>query len=135
MPPLPKYILMQVPGAILLGVILLMLRAEGWLAANTALVILALWLLRDAILYPWFRPALKDSAPEGVEALIGEPGTCLTRINGSGLVQVRGEHWQARTHADRPIEAGDAIKVVDHKGHVLWVEPARRAGARTGEPG
>ncbi|MBS3803607.1 MAG: NfeD family protein [Oleiphilaceae bacterium] len=123
MSPLPKYILMQVPGALFLGVILLMLRAEGWVETGTALIIMGLWVLKDALLYPFSRPALEDAGPEGVEPLVGERGTCLTAINGLGLIQVRGEHWQARSATDIAIAPGNAVRVVGFEGRVLIVAP------------
>lgn len=124
MAPLPKYMLMQVPGALLLGLVLLILRAEGWLETGTALIIIVVWVLKDALLYPFYRHALRDARPQGVDALIGERGTCLTEINGAGLVQVRGEHWQARSATDARLSTGNAVRIVDYEGRVLLVVPA-----------
>jgi membrane-bound serine protease (ClpP class) len=57
----------------------------------------------------------------GAEALVGERGVVRRRVDGEGLVFVRGEYWTAVS--DEPLEAGAPIEIVQ-------VEPRMRLRVR-----
>ena len=56
----------------------------------------------------------------GREGMIGEKGTAVTDIAGSGRVYAHSEYWFAVS--ETPIPAGAAIRVVSVEGMVLKVE-------------
>jgi membrane-bound serine protease (ClpP class) len=58
----------------------------------------------------------------GKEGLLGAEGETVAWDGDEGRVRVNGEIWRAR--AQRPLEAGARIKVIDREGLVLVVEPA-----------
>jgi membrane-bound serine protease (ClpP class) len=58
----------------------------------------------------------------GKEGLLGAEGETVAWNGDEGRVRVNGEIWRAR--AQRPLEAGARIKVIDREGLVLVVEPA-----------
>jgi membrane-bound serine protease (ClpP class) len=58
----------------------------------------------------------------GREGLLGAEGETVAWDGDEGRVRVNGEIWRAR--AQRPLEAGARIKVIDREGLVLVVEPA-----------
>ncbi len=58
----------------------------------------------------------------GKEGLLGAEGETVAWGGDEGRVRVNGEIWRAR--AQRPLEAGARIKVIDREGLVLVVEPA-----------
>jgi membrane-bound serine protease (ClpP class) len=58
----------------------------------------------------------------GKEGLLGTEGETVAWDGGEGRVLVNGEIWRAR--AQRPLEKGDRIRVIDREGLVLVVEPA-----------
>lgn len=118
-----KYVLLQVPAAVLVALLLFFLHREGWVDLTWSLIVMAGWLLKDALLYPFYRRALEGAPPEGVAALVGCCAICLTPVHERGLVRLRGEHWQARTASGEPIAAGQRVRVVSHQGRVLLVEP------------
>lgn len=118
-----KYILLQIPAAVLVALLLFFLYREGWVDLTWALIVMAGWLLKDALLYPFYRRALEGAPPQGVAALIGCSARCLTPVARRGLVQLRGEHWQARADGDETIAAGRRVRVVAHRGRVLVVTP------------
>lgn len=118
-----KYTLLQVPAAFLVGLLLFFLYREGWLGLGWCLAIMGGWLLKDALLYPFYRRALEGAAPEGVAALVGTTGTCLTPVGHSGLVLVRGEHWQACSATGDIIPQRRRVQVVGYRGRQLMVEP------------
>jgi membrane-bound serine protease (ClpP class) len=58
----------------------------------------------------------------GKEGLLGAEGETVAWDGDEGRVRVKGEIWRAR--AQRPLEAGARIRVIDREGLVLVVEPA-----------
>jgi membrane-bound serine protease (ClpP class) len=58
----------------------------------------------------------------GKEGLLGAEGETVAWDGDEGRVRVNGEIWRAR--AQRPLETGDRIRVIDREGLVLVVEPA-----------
>jgi membrane-bound serine protease (ClpP class) len=58
----------------------------------------------------------------GREGLLGAEGETVAWDGGEGRVLVNGEIWRAR--AQRPLEKGDRIRVIEREGLVLVVEPA-----------
>ena len=69
----------------------------------------------------WAIVRVHRSRPQtGAESLIGEEGEAATDINPKGQVFVHGEYWRARSK--QPIAKGEEIRVVGHRGLVLFVE-------------
>lgn len=58
----------------------------------------------------------------GKEGLLGAEGEAVAWDGDEGRVLVNGEIWRAR--AQRPLEKGNRIRVIDREGLVLVVEPA-----------
>lgn len=76
------------------------------------------FILEAAINTRDLKPAMLDDVP-----LIGEQGYVQSKIDPVGTVRVRGETWSARSAT--PIDAGQAIVVVEQNGLVLFVEPEK----------
>jgi len=55
-----------------------------------------------------------------LDGLVGQIGEARTKVNEEGSVQVAGELWSARS--EKPIAAGNSIRVVKREGFVLIVE-------------
>ena len=55
-----------------------------------------------------------------LEGLVGQIGEARTKVDAEGSVQVAGELWSARS--EKPIAAGNSIRVVKREGFVLIVE-------------
>ena len=117
--------MLQVPGWLLLALALVLLFQWDWITAQAAVWIIALWLLKDVLLYPVYRPALnaRDAAAPGAAGLKGRRGWSRTAINGRGLVEVAGERWLARSADGEPIDPGTQVEVVGHQDMVLHVRP------------
>ena len=58
----------------------------------------------------------------GKEGLLGAEGETVAWDGAEGRVRVHGEIWRAR--AQRPLQAGERIRVIKREGLVLVVEPA-----------
>ncbi len=57
----------------------------------------------------------------GMEQLIGSEARVLEDFEGNGRVRLHGEIWQA--HCPVPVHKGQTVRVTDHKGLTLEVEP------------
>ena len=121
-PPL-FYLLLQIPGALVAGVVLVMAVEARWLAPGTAVAAFVAWVAKDVALYPLYRPALTRVTPVGAaDALHGCRGRARTAVAERGLVVIQGEFWRACAQ-DAPIPAGAPVRVVASSGRLLTVIP------------
>ncbi|MCS6925457.1 MAG: NfeD family protein [Candidatus Binatia bacterium] len=130
-----RYTLLQVPSWLLLA--LLLIGLHHWIALSpwVAIGLLALWVVKDFLLYPFVRSAYEPSAQSASKQLIGTQGIARERLAPHGYVQVRGELWRAIAEPpDRPILPGTPIRVRDADGLTLIVSadspPAARSPAQ-----
>ena len=125
-----KYLLLQIPGWILVGG-LLVLGVRWWgLSVRLALALFAVWLLKDAVLFPFLRVAYEPGGGGGADALVGARGIASQSLEPRGYVRVGAELWRAEV-ADgaRSIPRGGGIRVRHVRGLTLVVEP--EAGEET----
>lgn len=121
MRPWLRYTLLQVPGLILLGALLYAGWNRGWLGGDLAVLVMLLWLLKDVLLYPLYRPALQAPGASGGAALIGCEGLARSDLAPEGFILIRGERWQARSHDGSVISQGTPVRVVAANGLRLQV--------------
>ena len=127
-PVLAKYLMFQVPGMALAGVVLVALVRIWSLSPRTALLLFALWVIKDIAMYPLLRNAYAGSVHDAGEALVGAIGTARERLDPEGYVRIGSELWRAevpREHA--PVESGAAVRVCAVRNLTLHVEPASDA--------
>jgi len=122
-----RYASLQLPGWILL--ILLLLLAERWfdLSAWTMLAIIVFWIGKDVVMFPFVWRAY-DQNPSRVAAyrMIGERAVAKERLCPSGYVQVHGELWQAELMSDAvTVEKGQSVRVQEVRGLTLLVQPEK----------
>ena len=119
---LTRYWLLQIPGWILLSLVLGV--AGKWfdLPVWMGLLILLLWVAKDAILYPFMKPGYESSSSTGVQRLVGEIGVAKQDLDPEGYVLVNSEWWQAvADQAGTPIRTGDDVRVTAAEGMRLTV--------------
>lgn len=90
----------------------------------------AAWIAKDAILYPFVWRAYDPSDPATLPYTIeGARGVAINRIDPSGLVRVWGEVWCAElSRGARRVEVGEAVQVKSRRGLTLVVEPEAKMG-------
>jgi len=123
-------VLLQIPGWILVGG-LLALGVRWWgLSLRLALALFGVWLLKDAVLFPFLRVAYEPGGGGGADALVGARGIASQSLDPRGYVRVGAELWRAEV-ADgaRPIPRGGGVRVRNVRGLTLEVEP--EAGEET----
>jgi membrane-bound serine protease (ClpP class) len=122
---LTRYWLLQIPSCLLLSLVLGVTYEWFDLPAWMALLIFALWVAKDAILYPFLKPGYESSSTFGAQRLVGMVGVAKQNLDPEGYVFVHGEWWKAIADpATEPIRAGEDIRVQSAAGMQLTVSRA-----------
>lgn len=127
-----RYTLLQLPALALL--VLILIFVQRWVDLPTWIVwgSIAIWVTKDAILYPFVWRAYDWDRPEGPNSMVGARGTAKDRLAPSGYVQVRGELWKAKLmEGSPPVERGEAVRVRQTRGLTLFVQPWDEEGENT----
>ncbi len=122
-----RYVLLQLPALILLILILILIRrwvnVPNWLFLG----LVALWMMKDLILFPLTWRAYDWDRSRNTNPLVGEKGVAKNRLAPSGYVQIKGELWKAEVMGNgSPIEKGKAVRVQGIRGLTLLVQPNSR---------
>lgn len=122
-----KYLALQVPGWVLLGLGLALLHDWGTVSTPVAIGAWVLWVAKDLALYPLVRHAYGNAPSRyvGADPLFGARGVAEDELAPEGFVRVRGERWRAEL-ADpsaAPVPSGAPVRVTDVRGLTLRVEP------------
>ncbi len=119
-----RYLLFQIPGWILGAIILFVFREWIGIPLWGSVLLYALYVGKDFVLYPLLRVAYQPGPKTGPEQLIGESGTVKTALDPEGYVRVRGELWKARLAKGwPPIPQGARVRVESARRMVLIVSP------------
>ena len=119
-----KYLILQIPGWLFLGALLLVFRSKlglpGWALGG----LVGAWVLKDVLLYPVLRRAYEGDVRTGAEHLVGSEGYVVTPLRAAVYIRVNGELWRAETQgSDRPLPEGSRVRVIGGRGLTLKVEP------------
>ncbi|MFN2267689.1 MAG: NfeD family protein [Desulfonatronovibrio sp.] len=116
------YTLLQIPGFLFIGIILVSAWERGWLSGRTAFLIIMIWVIKDVFLYGFYKNALKASPQDVISRLHGSVAVALERLDPTGQVKLRGEIWQAVNIGKKTIEPVQQVKVKGNRGLTLEVE-------------
>jgi membrane protein implicated in regulation of membrane protease activity len=118
-----KYLLLQLPGAALFIIVLILMRRWTDLPAWLFWGLIVLWVGLDIVLFPFVRKAYEPQ--EGGNPMIGAPGVVENRLSPSGFVRIKGELWKAHVpKGSMPIDRGETVRVRAVEGLTLIVERA-----------
>ena len=122
--PLAKYLLIQIPGWILVVVGLWLIRQWVDFPLWAAIGLFLLWVIKDLVMFPIVRPAFEPGGKSGVERLIGARGIAQERLAPSGYIRVGGELWRAEAlTTDESIPEGSRVRVQAVRGLTLLIQP------------
>lgn len=119
-----RYILLQLPGIIILLCILMIL--QQWLSLSTFLIVivLALWVVKDVLLFPFLWKAYDGDSTKHTPPMVGARGIAAQSLSPDGYIRVHGELWRARTQdTNQPVARGAPVKVCGIQGLTLLVIP------------
>lgn len=124
-----RYWLLQVPGWVVLGAALYL--AHRWLGLSSpaALLLLALWFVKDLLFYPLLARHYEPREPMPHVSLVGRKAISREVLgpsaSASGYIELNGELWRARPTEDGPpIEAGEIVEIRGLDGLTLLVRRA-----------
>ena len=126
-----KHALIQVPGTILLVLVLLLAKEPLGIPVWVLWSILGFWVTKDVLLFPFLWRSYDPDFPAEAHSLVGAIGVTTERLAPSGYVQVRGELWLAQAVGGR-ISKGQRVRVRQMRELTLIVEPVALAG--NGDP-
>ena len=117
-----RYMLLNLPGVVVVVGILFIIRSyiplPGWAIA----AVVAVWVLKDAALFPlvwrsydWDRPGIS-------RVMTGAVGVVKRPLTPKGFVQIDGELWKAKNMgSEKVIERGTAVRVIKRIGLTVQV--------------
>ena len=118
-----RYALFQIPALVLLILILILVRRwvdfPLWFFWGSVFI----WIVKDAVLFPFVWRAYDWSRSRDVHSLVGSEGIVEERLAPSGYIRVHGELWQAKMIREGPpIEKGEGVQIQGICGLVLLVQ-------------
>lgn len=127
MPTPLRYLLFQIPGWVVAAALLALLWEFDLLSGRVAAGCWGLWLVKDAVTYPFVRHAYRAREHHHAATdLVGERAVVVQPLTPRGWVRVRGELWRAE--GDREIAAGEDVVVVAADGMRLLVQAGGAEG-------
>lgn len=130
-----RYWLFQLPGYGAACVVLGALYYYDVLDAFTCMLLFALWVLKDALMYPFLRDSYRAQKEQGRGVLIGMRGKLESDLQPGGWVRLRGELWQARAASEpSTLKRGEMVQVVREEKLVLYVERVPEADEDADRP-
>ncbi len=119
-----RYTLLQLPALVLFAVILGFLYWVFDLPAVLLGTLLAVWIIKDALMFPFVRHAYETVDESPGSYMLGAQGVVVQDLDPRGYVRARGEMWQAEVAAeDAPLKIDSKVRVRAVKGMLLLVEP------------
>jgi membrane protein implicated in regulation of membrane protease activity len=119
-----RYTLLQLPGWVVAGLILLLLDRWFDLPAWFVWVAITLWIGKDIVMFSFVRTAYEQVPEESAYGLIGASAVARNRLDPSGHVQVHGELWKAElVQGVGAVEKGQKVVVRNVRGLTLLVQP------------
>jgi membrane protein implicated in regulation of membrane protease activity len=112
------------PAVTILVLILVLVRRWVDLPAWFFWGLVALWVAKDVILFPFTWHAYDREGPEDTNSMIGTRGVAENRLAPSGYVRVHGELWQGEVVGGGPsIDKGEGVRVQGVRQMTLLVQP------------
>jgi membrane protein implicated in regulation of membrane protease activity len=123
MRPFNRFLLLQVPGWLIVGLLLAALGFRHLVPAWGCGVLFMAWIVKDLVLYPFTSRAYGPPLGPGAR-LIGQRGVAREPLDPEGYVEVRGELWHAEARTRVP--PGALIRIEAVRGLTLIVVEDRR---------
>jgi membrane-bound serine protease (ClpP class) len=121
---LKRYVLFQIPAIVILTLLYFLINEFYPIPVLIFLVFIAIWILKDIILYPFTWKAYDVRRTSIEQALVGEKGIVIKSLNPEGHVRIKGEIWKAQIQSGGAnIKKGSKVIVERANGLKLIVAP------------
>ncbi len=131
-----KYALFQLPELAVVAVGVYLARDWVGMSDRVALAILAVWVLKDAAMFPFVRKAYEPHSRGGARALLDGLGTAAEDLDPRGFVRIGSELWRAELIAGAElVKEGAPVRVRAVEGLTLRVEGDPEVARRTPDVG
>jgi membrane protein implicated in regulation of membrane protease activity len=119
---LQKYIVLQIPGAVMVGLLLIVFYYVGYISVGMGALLFTGWLVKDAAMFRVLRSAYEPGPLHGTEALVGRSGIVVDDLAPKGLVRIGSEHWTAEAaETTSKLSRGARVRVVSVEGYTVTV--------------
>ena len=120
-----NYVLLQIPGVVLVALGLVVLHYLEWLTLPIAVSILFAWIAKDAVMYRFIGSSYGPGPPHGTDALVGQEGIVDCALSPQGSIRLGAELWTARVEGGADSQSpGTRVRVTRVEGFVIVVVPA-----------
>lgn len=120
-----RYWLFQIPGLAVAGVVSYILYEWNKISMSTALFIIAVWLVKDIILYPLTVKSYDTaSIKTGIQRYVGKQGLAHQALDPEGYILIQTERWKAISLSGDPIPKGTEVIVEKAADMRLYVIPS-----------
>jgi len=118
-----RYVLLQLPAVVILVLILVLVRRWVDIPAWFFWGLVALWVAKDVILFPFTWRAYDWDRRGDTNSMIGARGIAEDRLAPSGYIRVHGELWQGEVmEGGPPIDRGERVRVLGIRKLTLLVQ-------------
>ncbi len=120
-----RYWLFQIPGFVITIAVLFGLRRWIDYPIWAGVLVMALLVVKDAILYPFLKPGYERDVKTGIARLVGSQGIVKQTLQPDGFIQIAGELWKARaSQGGGSIPVGVRVSIDSADGMTLIVSEA-----------
>ena len=117
-----KYIVLQIPGAFMVAVLLVVFHYSGYITPSMGLLLFVGWLVKDAVMFRVLRKAYEPGPSYGTDALVGLSAVVVDELAPKGSVRIGSEHWSAiAADSATPLDRGTEVRVVSVDGYTVTV--------------
>ncbi len=118
-----RYAAFQLPELGVVGCVLAIGHQWGAFSGRAAVVLFALWLAKDVLMFPVTRAAYAPDDGRSTREILGAVGVAHEGLDQDAYVRIGPELWRARRAPGcRPIAPGQLIRVVALEGLTVLVE-------------
>jgi membrane-bound ClpP family serine protease len=119
-------VLFESPGWVLAALVALALHEWAGVSAVLLAALVAAWVAKDLVIYPWVRDAYTGRGRTPKESLIDSTGVVVKPLRPLGIVRLGSELWRAEPAAGREeIPSGRRVRVEEVRGLTLVVAEMR----------
>ena len=133
---LRRYALYQLPEVVLGGLLLAVLVRFEIISRPLGFALFAVWVLKEAALYPFIGRSYEPSVGSPADALLGVAGVVAARVTPEavGKVRIGPELWNARLEPGSPAaEIGTEVCVEAVDGLTLRVRAVKSQSSRSSD--